>query len=117
MIFTLGLIVPFQSSPSRFSHLGKALVHNLFDVVNRAIQSPLDIYLDLPPEGKTVQALVSPDIGKNRFGSRKPLRVNLASLFGIDLGGHSLGQIGKFHPNRHPEISPFAASGSKTPRL
>ena len=58
--------------------------------MDHAVQQPLDIYFDFPPEGKTVQALLGSDIGKNRFGYGEPLRVNLSSLLGVDLGGHSL---------------------------
>jgi hypothetical protein len=55
-------------------------MHDLFDVMNHTVQQPLDIYFDFSPEGKTVQALLSPDIGKNRLGYGEPLWVNLSSF-------------------------------------
>lgn len=91
MIFMLGVDFFLLSSPSLPSHLSKAIIHDLFDVMDHAVQQPLDIYFDFAPEGKTVQALLSPEVGKNRFGYGEPLRVNLLSLVGIYLGGHSLG--------------------------
>ncbi len=66
------------------------MILDLFDVMNHAVQQPLDIHFDFSPKGKTVQAFLGSDIGKNRFGYSEPLRVNLSSYLGVDLGGHSL---------------------------
>ena len=66
------------------------MIFDLFDVMNHAVQQPLDIHFDFAPEGKTIQTFLSPDIGKNWFDYGEPLRVNLSSCLGVDLGGHSL---------------------------
>ena len=57
------------------------------------------------------------DIGKDWFGHREALWVNLAPQFAVHLAGHPLGKIGELYPDRHPEISAFAASSGQTPQL
>jgi hypothetical protein len=77
----------------------------------------LDIYLDLSSEGKAIEALVGADIGKNWLSHGKALRVNFSSQFAIHFAGHSLGKVGEFNPDGHPEISFLTASGGQTPQI
>ena len=88
---------------------------DLFDVVHQAIQEPLDIHFHLSSEGKAIQALVGPDIGKNWLSHREALWVDLSPQVAINLAGHPPGKVGEFYSDGHPEIPLFAASSGQTP--
>ena len=60
---------------------------------------------------------MSPDVGKDGFGHREALGVDLTAQFTINLAGHPLGKVGELHPDGHPEISLFTASGGQTPQI
>jgi hypothetical protein len=77
----------------------------------------LALYLDLPSEGKAIQTLVGPDIGKNLLSHREALRVNLTPQFAIHFAGHPPGKIGKFYRDGRSEMPAFAASRRQTPQL
>ena len=70
--------------------------------MNHAIEQPLDIYFDLAPQSKTIQALMCPDVGKDGLSYGYSARIDLASHLSIDLAGHSLGKIGKLNCNWNP---------------
>ena len=100
--FLLEIHFPVRSHHPPYVRLGEAIIRDLFYVVDHAIQEPLDIYFDFSPERKSVQALLSSDVGKNGFGRGETLRINLAPQFAINLAGHSLGKVGKLDRNRYP---------------
>ncbi len=60
---------------------------------------------------------MSSDVGKDGFGYREALRVNLAPQFAINLAGHPPGKVGEFNPNRYPQIFSFAPFVSDTAQL
>jgi hypothetical protein len=60
-------------------------VSDLFNVVNKAVEHPLDIDLNMTPQGKPVHFLACADVTKNRFYDAQPFAVNAASIWCIDL--------------------------------
>jgi hypothetical protein len=62
----------------------------------------LDIYFDLAPESKAIQALMCPDVGKDWFGYGYAPRIYLSPHLSIDLAGHSPGKVGKLNCNWNP---------------
>ena len=50
-------------------------MQDLFDVVNQAVESPLDVNLVTSAQGKTVQIFLSPYVAENRFHYLHPLTV------------------------------------------
>jgi hypothetical protein len=115
--FLLEVYFPFKSHLPPYFRLGEAIIGDLLYIVNHAVQEPLDIYFDFFSEGKPVQALVSSDVGKDRFGHREALRVNLAPQFTVNLAGHPPGKVGEFNPNRYPQIFSFASFVSDATQL
>ena len=85
-----------------YFRLSEAIICDLLYIVNHAAQEPLDINLDLSPERKSVQALLSSDVGKDGLGHGEPLRVDLSPQFTINLAGHPLGKVGKLDRNGYP---------------
>jgi hypothetical protein len=66
--FPRGLIPPLRVIFLRFFAQVKPWFVIFSNIVNHAIQEPLDIYFDLSPESKPVQSLVGSEVGKDRFG-------------------------------------------------
>ena len=114
--FFLEIYLSFKSHLPPYFRLGEAVVGDLFDMVNHALQEPLDIYFDFSPEGKPVQVLMGSEVGKDGFGHREALRVDLSPPFTINLAGYPLGKVGEFYPDGHPEISLFVTPGGQTPQ-
>ena len=83
-------------------HLGKAVVSDFPYIVNYAIEQPLDIYLDLSPQSKAIQALVCPDVSKDRLSYGNAPRIDLSPLLCINLAGHSPGKVGKLNRKGNP---------------
>jgi hypothetical protein len=52
--FFLEVYFPFNSLLPPYFRLGEAVICDLLYIVNHAVQEPLDIYFDFPPERKTV---------------------------------------------------------------
>ena len=84
------------------AHLGIAVVGDLPYVVNHAVEQPLDIYFDLAPQSKAIEAFVRSDVGKDRLGYGYSSRVDPASLLRINLAGHPPGKIAKLNGNGNP---------------
>ena len=80
--------------------LRKTEILDLSYIVNHAVQGPLDINLDFPPEGKPVQPLPSLQIRKHGLGDRYPLVVDIPSSLGIHLLSHLFNQIARSGPYR-----------------
>ena len=74
--FLLEVHFPVRSHLPPYFRLGGAIICNLLYIVNHAVQKPLDINLDLSPEGKSVKALLSSDVGKDGFGHGETLRID-----------------------------------------
>jgi hypothetical protein len=82
--------------------LGKAVVCDFPYIVNHAIEQPLDIYFDLSPQSKAIQAFVCPDVGKDGFSYGYSARIDLASHLSIDLAGHFPGKVAQLNGNGNP---------------
>ena len=52
--FLLEVYFPVRSPLPPYFRLGEAIICDLLYIVNHAVQEPLDIYLDLSPERKSV---------------------------------------------------------------
>ena len=65
---------------------------DFLDVVNQAVQLPLDI--DLPPSSKreSIKSLLRPDIPEDRLYDAQSSAVDRPSLRRVDLGLHRIGQ-------------------------
>jgi hypothetical protein len=79
--------LPWPHLPSVFP-VCHAIVQDLLYVMDQAVHQPLDIYFDLSPQSEPVQALVNPDIGKNRLSDGQSLGVDFASLLSCDFLYH-----------------------------
>ena len=53
LLWVFPYVVTQHPSPS-FVLLCKAIIEDFFDVVNHAIEQPLDIHLELPSQSKTI---------------------------------------------------------------
>ena len=86
----LSILSVFSGDPplSR-AHLGKAVVCDFAYIVNHTIEQPLDIYFDLAPQSKAIQAFVCPDVGKDGLSYGYSARIDLASNLSIYLSSHS----------------------------
>jgi hypothetical protein len=104
----LRFISPFKGHLSPDFRSVKDIVADLFDMVNHALQEPLDIYFGFAPEGKSVQALLGSEVGQDWFRHGETLREDLSPPFTGNLAGHPLGKVREFYPDGHPEISLFA---------
>ena len=79
----------FLRSRPHLAPLGEAVVYYFAYIVNYAIEQPLDVYFNLASQGKAIQALVCPDVGKDRFGYGNAPRIDLSPLLSINLASHS----------------------------
>ena len=67
-------------------------MQDFFDVVDQAVELPLDVDLATAPQRETIQFFLCPDIAENRLHYPKPFAVNFTSLQRIDLLLHLIGQ-------------------------
>jgi hypothetical protein len=87
------------------------MVQYLFYIANHAIEHPLDVHFEFPSQRKLVQALVRPNIGKDRLRDPDTLRVDLAPLGGVNLGRRPPEGIGELNPNVHRQMPSFVTLG------
>jgi hypothetical protein len=59
--------------------------------MDKAEHQPLDVYFDFAPQSEPVQALVNPDIGKNRLSNSQSLRVDFTDLPPVVVPSFKLG--------------------------
>jgi hypothetical protein len=60
--------------------------------MDHAVEHPLDVDFDPPPQGKAIKTLLRPNVPKDRFHNRQPLTVNLSGFGRIDFRDHLLGE-------------------------
>ena len=80
-------------------------VADLFNVVHQAVKHPLDIDFDLSPQGEPVHPLARADVAENRFYNAQPFAVSAASLFGVDLLLHLIGNAARTPTVKYPDLS------------
>jgi len=73
------------------SSLRIALMSELLDVVNQAVQLPLSVDLDAAPKREPIKPLVVPDIGEHRFHYCKAPAVEGPALRRVDALLHPVG--------------------------
>ena len=72
---------------------GKTIIRYLPDVVYHAVQQPLDIHLDLAPQGEPVKTFVGTDVCEHRLYYGHPLWIDPAAFLTLDLLYHELGEV------------------------
>ena len=75
------------------SFSGKLIIRYLPYVMDHAVQQPLDIYLDLAPQGKPIKPFVGSDVCEYRLYDGHPLWIDSAPLFTLDLIYHELVEV------------------------
>ncbi len=76
-----------------YSSSSKAIIRYLPDVVYHAVQEPLDVHLDLAPQGEPVKAFMSTDVCEHRLYYGHPQWVDPATLFTLNFFYHELGEV------------------------
>src|SRR5512136_1505926 len=76
-------------------------------IVDHAVEQPLDVNLNPPPEGKLIHYLMNTDVGKYRFCDGHALMIDSSPFFAIDLCRHGLGQIACHTAHRNHQIFAF----------
>jgi hypothetical protein len=65
-------------------------MNNLFEIMDHTVQYPLNVYFDLSPHGKVIQALLGSNIPKDGFHDGEPLAIDLPGFWRVDLRDHLL---------------------------
>ena len=92
-------------------------IQDLSDIMNHAVQDPLDIDLYFSSKRKSVQPFPILDIGKHGLDDRDPLVIDVSSPVGIYLLSHLFDEISGSGPDRNAEITPHDAIPLYTPIL
>ena len=82
--------------------LHDAVVHQLLDVVDQAVELPLRVDLVPTAQREPVQAFVVPDVAEHRLDGGEPPAIAVTTLRAVDLALHALccgfGGVGNFAP-------------------
>ena len=82
-------------------------VGDLFNVVHKTIEHPLDIDLDPTSQGKPVHSLACPNVTKNRFYDAQPFAVRAASLRCVNLLLHLISKAARSFAIKHMNLSRY----------
>ena len=78
---------------------------DLADVVHQGKQAPLYIHFPFGPQSEAMHALLDTDVGKDRLNDSQASRIDLLSLFSIDLGFHFVDQVRLLGSHRDRKIA------------
>ena len=70
------------------------------DVVNQAVQLPLDVDLPTTAERKSIESLLRPDVPEYRLYDAQSSAVDRPALWRVDLGLHRVGQAAGASANK-----------------
>ena len=82
-------------------------VGNLFNIVNKAVEHPLDVDLHIPSQGESVHSLACADITEDRFYNAEPFAINPSSLWCIDLLLHLVGKASRSFTIEHMNLTRY----------
>jgi hypothetical protein len=89
-------------------------VGDLFNVVHKAVEHPLDSDLDPPPYGKPVHSLAGPNVTENRFYDAQPLAVRAPPLRCVNLLFHLIGKAARSFTIKHMNLSRYRRGVAET---
>ena len=81
--------------PSGRHRIGCSEVGKFFDVVDQAVEHPLDVHLQPPAKREAVEPFLYPEVGEHRFHNRQPFALHLPAERGVDLGSHRVGDAAR----------------------
>jgi hypothetical protein len=94
-----------------FSSVFLPPVRDFLEVMDEAVEQPLDVDLSLPAVGEAVELLVTSEVGENRLHNRQTPAVDLTRLRLVDLAPHLRGEGSVY------QIVQLVAAGAEMPQV